>query len=123
MENVLEYLSKNKERFVGELSEFISIPSVSALPEHFGDIKKAAEWLKERLTLAGVENSEIMETGGHPSVYGDWLHAGPDKPTILVYGHFDVQPIDPIELWEDDPFSGLVKGDRIFGRGASDDKG
>ena len=123
MENVLEYLSKNKNRFVGELSEFISIPSVSALPEHFGDIEKASKWLKERLVLAGIENSEIMETGGHPSVYGDWLHAGPDKPTILVYGHFDVQPVDPIELWENDPFSGIVKGERIFGRGASDDKG
>ena len=85
MENVLGYLKKNKERFVSELAEFISIPSVSALPEHFDDIKKAAAWLENRMQLAGIENVEIMETGGHPSVYGDWLHAGNDKPTVLVY--------------------------------------
>ena len=123
MKHVSDYLFRNRDRFVSELAEFISIPSVSALPDHFGDIEKAAKWLKERLILAGIENSEIMETGGHPSVYGDWLHAGPDKPTILIYGHFDVQPVDPVELWNDDPFSGLVKEDKIYGRGASDDKG
>ena len=123
MENVLGYLKKNKERFVSELAEFISIPSVSALPEHFDDIKKAAAWLENRMQLAGIENVEIMETGGHPSVYGDWLHAGKDKPTVLVYGHFDVQPVDPIDLWDHNPFSGNIVDDKIYGRGASDDKG
>ena len=88
MEDALGYLKKHKDKFVDELAEFISIPSVSALPEHFDDIRKAANWLKNRVELAGIENVEIMETGGHPSVYGDWLHAGNDKPTVLVYGHF-----------------------------------
>ncbi len=123
MEVALGYLKTHKDKFVHELAEFISIPSVSALPEHFDDIRKAASWLKNRVQIAGIENVEIMETGGHPSVYGDWLHAGDDKPTVLIYGHFDVQPVDPVDLWNHSPFSGKIIDGKIYGRGASDDKG
>ena len=89
------YLSKNQDRFIEELLDFIRIPSVSALPEHAEDVQGAAEWTARRLEAAGIENVEVMPTDGHPVVYGDWLHA-PDQPTILIYGHFDTQPADPL---------------------------
>jgi len=85
-------------------------------------VQKAGEWVAERCTRAGLENVQIMPTGGHPVVYGDWLHAA-DKPTILIYGHFDTQPVDPLELWDNDPFDPVIKEGRIYARGASDDKG
>ena len=107
---------------VQELIELLSIPSISSLPEHSGDVRAAAEWVAARLKRAGIENVQIMETGGHPAVYGDWLHA-PDKPAILVYGHFDVQPADPLDLWETGPFTPTVRGGRVYARGASDMKG
>jgi acetylornithine deacetylase/succinyl-diaminopimelate desuccinylase-like protein len=118
-----EYLIENEDRFVNELLELIRIPSVSALPEHAGDMQRAAEWVAARLKAAGAENTAVMPTGGHPAVYGDWLHAGEDKPTILLYGHYDVQPADPLELWESPPFEPVIRDDRIYARGASDDKG
>jgi len=117
------YLNENEGRFLEELLELIRIPSISALPEHAGDVHRAAEWVRSRLQAAGVENTAVMPTGGHPAVYGDWLHAGADKPTILLYGHFDVQPVDPLDLWTAPPFEPLVRDDRIYARGASDDKG
>lgn len=116
------YLESNQKRFVGELQELLRIPSVSALPEHAGDVRRAGEWVMERLLRAGIEAVEILETGGHPVVYGEWLHA-PGRPTVLIYGHFDVQPADPVELWTHPPFEPVIAGDRIFARGASDDKG
>lgn len=105
-----------------EFTEFLHIPSISSLPEHASDVRAAAEWVANRLRTAGMENVQIMETGGHPVVYADWLHA-PGKPTILFYGHFDVQPVDPVDLWESGPFSGDVRDGRIYARGASDMKG
>jgi acetylornithine deacetylase/succinyl-diaminopimelate desuccinylase-like protein len=116
------YLEQNQDRFLSELIDFVRIPSISALPEHAQDVQRAAEWVAERLRQAGVENVEILPTEGHPVVYGDWLHA-PDKPTILIYGHFDVQPVDPVHLWTNPPFEPTIDGDRIYARGASDDKG
>jgi acetylornithine deacetylase/succinyl-diaminopimelate desuccinylase-like protein len=118
-----DYLTENYDRFLAELLDFIRIPSVSALPEHAADVQRAAEWVANRLTAAGVENVLVMATGGHPVVYGDWLHAGSDKPTILLYGHFDVQPPDPVDLWETPPFEPTIRNGRIYARGASDDKG
>jgi acetylornithine deacetylase/succinyl-diaminopimelate desuccinylase-like protein len=118
-----DYLDENFERHVAQLAEFVSIPSVSALPEHSGDVLKAAEWVKERLQAAGMENTAVMPTGGHPVVYGDWLHAPEGAPTILIYGHFDVQPADPLDLWTSPPFKADIRDGRMFGRGASDDKG
>ena len=120
--NWQEYLTNNRQRYEGELLEFLSIPSVSALPAHAADVRRAGEWVARRLTAAGMQNVEIMETGGHPVVYADWLHA-PGKPTILIYGHFDTQPVDPVELWDSPPFTPVVKEGRVYARGASDDKG
>lgn len=117
------YLDSQYDRFLGELLDFIRIPSVSALPEHAADVERAAEWVAARLTAAGVEHVAVMATGGHPAVYGDWLHAGDGKPTILIYGHFDVQPADPLDLWETPAFEPTIRDGRIYARGASDDKG
>ncbi len=101
---------------------FLRIPSISALPQHADDCRAAADWLVKALTEAGVEHAEAIETGGHPIVYADWLHA-PDAPTVLVYGHYDVQPVDPLDLWTSPPFEPVVVGDRLLARGAADDKG
>ncbi|MCA9967394.1 MAG: dipeptidase, partial [Anaerolineales bacterium] len=116
------YLKQNEERFLSELFDFIRIPSISALPSHADDVVRAANWVAQRLTAAGVEHAAVLPTGGHPVVYGDWLHA-PNMPTVLIYGHFDVQPVDPIELWDSPPFEPRVENGRIYARGASDDKG
>lgn len=116
------YLDEHRERFIRELQEFLRIPSISGLSDHRPHVHKAAEWLEARMAGAGIESVHIMSTGGHPVVYGDWLHA-PGKPTVLIYGHFDVQPVDPIDLWENPPFEPVIKNERIFARGASDDKG
>ncbi len=118
-----EYLSAKQDRFVEELRDLVRIPSVSAKPEHMPDIEAAGEWVVTRLKAAGAENVAMYPTAGHPVVYGDWLHAGSDKPTVLLYGHFDVQPAEPFELWETPPFEAALRDDRIYGRGASDDKG
>ena len=116
------YLAAHQERYLEELLDFLRIPSISALPESAPEVARAGHWVAQRLTAAGVENVEMLPTGGHPVVYGDWLHA-PGKPTILIYGHFDVQPVDPVELWTHPPFEPTVVGDRVYARGASDDKG
>ena len=116
------YLDSHKQRFLEELLEFLRIPSISALPERAEDVARAGDWVAQRLTAAGVENVEVLPTGGHPVVYGDWLHA-PGKPTVMIYGHFDVQPVDPVELWTHPPFEPKIIGDRVYARGASDDKG
>ena len=116
------YLEANQDRYLKELLEFLSIPSISSLKEHKADVAKAGEWVAARLQAAGIENVQVLPTGGHPVVYGDWMHA-PDKPTVLIYGHFDTQPVDPLELWTQPPFEPALKDDRVYARGASDDKG
>jgi len=121
MNAAVEYLSGRRSTSVDELLEFLSIPSVSSLPEHEEDVRLAAAWAAERLRSAGLEHVEILPTGGHPVVYGDWLHA-PGAPTVLIYGHFDVQPVDPLELWSSPPFEPQIRDGRIYGRGASDMK-
>lgn len=117
-----DYLAGEQPRFLKEFLDFCSIPSISSLPEHAGDVEAAAQWVAERLRAAGGENVEILQTGGHPMVYGDWMHA-PGQPTIMIYGHFDTQPVDPVHLWDSDPFQPVVKDGRVYARGASDDKG
>jgi acetylornithine deacetylase/succinyl-diaminopimelate desuccinylase-like protein len=104
------------------LLDFLRIPSVSALPDHADDVQRAARWVADRLQSAGVEGVRVLPTGGHPVVYGEWLHA-PGKPTILIYGHFDTQPADPLGLWTNPPFEPTVRDGRVYARGASDDKG
>ena len=116
------YLAANQDRYLKELLEFLSIPSISSLKAHKADVAKAGEWVAARLQAAGIENVQVLPTGGHPVVYGDWMHA-PDKPTVLIYGHFDTQPVDPLELWTQPPFEPAVIDDRVYARGASDDKG
>ncbi|MBN1428060.1 MAG: dipeptidase [Anaerolineae bacterium] len=113
----------NRERQLNQLFEFLRIPSVSALSEHQVDIERATQWLASNMTEAGLEHVEIISTGGNPIVYGDWLGAGPNAQTVLVYGHYDVQPVDPLELWISPPFDPQIRDGEIYARGASDDKG
>jgi acetylornithine deacetylase/succinyl-diaminopimelate desuccinylase-like protein len=116
------YLNEHKDRFLEELLDFLRIPSISSLRDHVPDIQRAAEWVERRMKAAGIESVQIMPTGGHPVVYGDWLHA-PDKATVLIYGHFDVQPVDPLNLWDSPPFEPVIRYDRVYARGSNDDKG
>jgi acetylornithine deacetylase/succinyl-diaminopimelate desuccinylase-like protein len=116
------YLSEHRESFLNELLDFLRIPSISALPPHAADVQSAAQWVQTRMKAAGIESVRIMPTGGHPVVYGEWLHA-PGKPTVLIYGHFDTQPVDPLALWESPPFEPVIKEGRIVARGSTDDKG
>src|ERR1051325_6449276 len=109
-------------RFPPELLVFLPSPSISAISAHAADVRRAADWVAARVTAAGMEHVQILPTGVHPVVYADWLHA-PGKPTILIYGHFDVQPVDPLDLWTSPPFVPVVRDDKVFARGATDDKG
>src|SRR4030042_1401435 len=122
MANWETYLAEHKESFLNELLEFLRIPSISALPAHAADVKRAAQWVETRMKAAGIESVRVLPTGGHPVVYGEWLRA-PGKPTLLIYGHFDTQPVDPFNLWDHPPFEPVIKDGRISARGASDDKG
>ena len=117
-----KYIEENKERFLNELIELLKIPSISADSKYKDDVRRAAGFVSEQLTKAGAENVEICETPGHPIVYGDKI-IDENLPTVLVYGHYDVQPPDPLELWDSPPFEPVVKDDTIYARGASDDKG
>ncbi|WKA54158.1 dipeptidase [Planococcus shixiaomingii] len=116
------YFKDHREDHLEELKTFLRIPSISSLSEHKTDVRNAAEWLKEAMEKAGLENVKVDETAGHPVVYADWLHAE-GKPTVLVYGHYDVQPVDPLHLWETAPFDPQVRDNKLYARGASDDKG
>jgi acetylornithine deacetylase/succinyl-diaminopimelate desuccinylase-like protein len=116
------YLESNRDRFLDELLEFLRIPSVSTLPEHKQDVERAAEFVGSHLREAGLENVEVIRTEKHPLVYADWLHA-PGKPTVLCYGHYDVQPADPLEEWHSPPFEPTLRNGNIYARGAADDKG
>jgi acetylornithine deacetylase/succinyl-diaminopimelate desuccinylase-like protein len=122
MEKTLEYVKANEKRYVDEMIEWLKIESISADSTKDAETRKAAEWLVQRLKNAGMENAKLVETGGHPVVYGDWLHAE-GKPTILVYGHYDVQPVDPIETWDSPPFEPTIRDGKIYARGVCDDKG
>ena len=123
VQKALDYVRSNRGRFLDELKELVAIPSVSTLNENKGDVKKAAEWVAGQLRSIGMKNVKIMPTALHPVVYGEWMGAGKSAPTVMIYGHYDVQPIDPIELWKSEPFKAVVRGDYLFGRGASDMKG
>jgi acetylornithine deacetylase/succinyl-diaminopimelate desuccinylase-like protein len=116
------FVEQNKERFLEELLTFLRIPSISTLPENKKDVDHAARFVADSLTAAGLENVEIISTAKHPLVYADWLHA-PGKPTVLCYGHYDVQPPDPLELWKSPPFEPELRDGNIYGRGSADDKG
>ena len=122
MENVTNYIKENENNYIEELKEFLRIPSISTVQDNKEDIKRAANFVAEKLKSAGMNRVEVYTTEGHPLVYGEWLGA-PGKPTIVIYGHYDVQPVDPIELWENPPFDPVIKDGKIYARGATDDKG
>ncbi|MBM3810610.1 MAG: dipeptidase [Acidimicrobiia bacterium] len=118
-----EYFQANRERFLEGLKAFLRIPSVSTLPEHKADVRQAAEFVREELAAMGMHGARLIEAQGrHPLVYAQWLEA-PGKPTLLVYGHYDVQPVEPVEEWKSPPFEPTIRGEDIFARGACDDKG
>ena len=118
----IDYARSNYPRFLDELKTLIRIPSVSTLPEHKGDVLAAAQWLAKELTRIGMEHVEVIATPGHPLVYADWLHA-PGKPTCLCYGHYDVQPPDPLDEWKSPPFDPTERDGNLYARGSVDDKG
>jgi len=121
-EAIDRYVAHNEGRFLDELKELLRIPSVSTLPDHNADTTRAAEYCAAKMKIAGLENIEVIKTARHPLVYADWLHA-PGKPTVLCYGHFDVQPPDPLELWESPPFEPTERNGNLYARGSADDKG
>ena len=116
------YLRQHQSQHQDDLLHFLRIPSISSLPEQAAAVQDAGQWVADRLTTAGLEHVQLLPTGGHPVVYGDWLHAA-DKPTVLIYGHFDTQPVDPLPSGTHPPFEPVVRDDRVYARGASDDKG
>ena len=126
--DAVDFARQNYSRFVDELKALLRIPSISTLPEHENDCRKAAETLAAELKRIGMENVRLIETGGHPLVYADWLHAAgasaaAGKPTVLIYGHYDVQPPDPLDEWLSPPFEPAIRDGNIYARGAVDDKG
>ena len=123
MTDPLAFLEQHRDRHLGELADLLRIPSISTLERHAPDVRAAAGYLAERFRGIGLEHVELVETEGNPIVYGDWLHAGPDAPTALLYGHYDVQPADPLALWESPPFEPTIRDERLYARGASDNKG
>src|ERR1700682_2980033 len=120
--NLTEYIDSKREEHLNELYEFLRIPSVSAQSEHKPDIERAAKWVAEKLKAAGLDAVEIVPTKMHPLVYGESLRA-PGKPTVLFYGHYDVQPPEPLDLWTSPAFEPTIRGGNLFGRGTADDKG
>jgi acetylornithine deacetylase/succinyl-diaminopimelate desuccinylase-like protein len=122
MDKIISYIDQNKDRYLAELKELLAIPSVSTNKENAPDIQRCAEWVANQMRIVGLQNVQLMPTAGHPVVYGDWLNA-PGKPTVLLYGHYDVQPPEPLELWTSPPFEATIRGENLYARGSSDDKG
>jgi acetylornithine deacetylase/succinyl-diaminopimelate desuccinylase-like protein len=120
--SAVTYARDNQQRFLGELKDLLRIPSVSTLPEHKDDVRRAAQFVADEMKRIGMEHVEVIPTTGHPLVYGDWLHAA-GKPTVLCYGHYDVQPPDPLNEWHTPPFEPTERNQNIYARGAVDDKG
>lgn len=122
MINLYSKISKNKNVFIDELIHFLSYKSISTDEKYNKDVNDCANYLTSHLTEIGLENVKLHKTKGHPIIYAEWIHK-PDQPTILFYGHYDVQPVDPVELWDNPPFSPVIKDGRLYARGVSDDKG
>ncbi len=122
-QQALAFVRANRDRFLEDLKAFCAIPSISTSAEYRDEVRRAAEWTAAHMRKIGLEQVAVMETPGHPVVYGEWLHAGAEAPTVLVYGHYDVQPADPLDLWQSPPFEPAVRGEKIYARGATDMKG
>src|SRR5689334_2218141 len=117
------YVEAERERILATLFSWLRIPSISAEPQHAGDVRASADFCADLLCQAGLEHVAVLDTGGGPAVYGDWLHAGVAAPTVLVYGHHDVQPVDPLDAWRSPPFEPVIVDGECLARGAIDDKG
>src|SRR5436309_10061322 len=122
MNNVIDFINVNRDRYLEELKAFLAIPSISALPEHGADVKRCAEWCADEMRRIGLQNVRLIATPGNPVVFGDGSGA-PGPPTTLFYGHYDVQPVEPLNLWESPPFEATIRDGEIYARGAADDKG
>ncbi len=122
MDKIIDFINVNRDRYLDELKALLAIPSISALPEHAADVKRCADWCADELRRIGMQNVTLFETPGNPVVYGDWLGVE-GAPTILFYGHYDVQPVDPLNLWESPPFEATIRDGEIYARGSADDKG
>jgi acetylornithine deacetylase/succinyl-diaminopimelate desuccinylase-like protein len=122
MNQVVDFINVNRDRYLEELKQYLAIPSISALPQHAADVRRGAEWTKTEMARIGLQNTRLEETPGHPIVYGEWVGAQ-GAPTILFYGHYDVQPVDPINLWTSPPFEATIRDGEIYARGSADDKG
>ena len=122
MDPVIDFINLQRDRYVDELKTYLAIPSISALPQHAADVRRCAEWTADELRRIGLQNVRLIETPGNPVVYGDWLGAQ-NAPTILFYGHYDVQPVDPLDKWVSPPFEATIRDGEIYARGAADDKG
>jgi acetylornithine deacetylase/succinyl-diaminopimelate desuccinylase-like protein len=122
MDKVIDFINVNRDRYLEELKALLAIPSISALPQHAGDVKHCADWCADEMRRIGLQHVRLIDTPGNPVVYGDWLEAA-GAPTILFYGHYDVQPVDPLELWESPPFEATIRDGEIYARGSADDKG
>jgi acetylornithine deacetylase/succinyl-diaminopimelate desuccinylase-like protein len=122
MDKVIDFINVNRDRHLEELKALLAIPSISALPEHAADVTRCAEWCAGEMRRIGLQHVRLIPTAGNPVVYGDWLEA-PGAKTILFYGHYDVQPVDPLELWTSPPFEATVRDGEIYARGSADDKG
>ncbi len=122
MESIMNYVEANRDRNLKELFEFLEIPSISTTKEHAADVQRCAEWVADHMRRVGMQNVQMFPTAGHPIVYSEWLGA-PGKPTVLFYGHYDVQPPDPVNLWTSPPFEPTIRGENLYARGSADDKG
>ena len=122
MDKVIDFINVHRDRYLDELKALLAIPSISALPQHAADVKRCAEWCVGEMRRIGLQNVRLIDTPGNPVVYGDWLGAQ-GAPTVLFYGHYDVQPVDPLDLWESPPFEATIRDGEIYARGSADDKG
>src|ERR1700752_5361390 len=118
MNEVVDFINVNRDRYVEELKDYLAIPSISALPQHAADVRRAAEWTADAIRAAGLQGVKAIDTPGRPAVYGAWLGAR-GKPTLLYCGHYNVQPFDPIELWTIPPFEATVRDGELYARGAA----
>ena len=122
IKSAIDYLQETQDKMMEDYKELLRFASISADPAHAGAVRACADWIVGQLEAMGFANCEAVATAGHPVVYGEWLRAGPDKPTVLVYAHYDVQPVDPLPLWNSEPFEGVIRDGKMFARGASDNK-
>ena len=122
MDNVVDFINVNRDRYIEEMKRYLAIPSISALPEHKADVRTCAEWTADEMRRIGLQNVRLEETPGHPVVYGEWLGAA-GAPTILFYGHYDVQPVGHLNEWSSGPFAATIQDGKLYARGAANSKG